>query len=284
MAHHLNDKINDDWVVAREVISQEFLKGFDLNPTKALRLSDELKILEIILPEVKALQKCEQSPPYHNEGSVYNHALLGLESIQSERFKKYFPNSIKLITKLGILFHDIGKPKCATKSSDGSIHFNKHDIVGAEIVQKICSRLQLGASSYYPFKCKQLSWLVKNHLFSIHYKNKPTSPLKLEELFFSKTYPSKSLLPVMLADQLATIVSEGIDQTEPFIILYKALKKLAPKGTLPDPLLSGDDVIRLCDIKPGPEIKKKLNSVREKQLRGEIKTKKEAKQLLKYAS
>lgn len=280
LAPHINDKIDDNWVVAREVISQEFLKAFDSNPTRSIELLNELDLLKVIFPELKELQTCKQSPPFHNEGSVYQHTLLALQAIESAEYKKIFPEPVPLMSKLGILFHDIGKPSCTTTDKKGQIHFYNHGPAGGAIVKKLCQRQKLGSSAYYPFNCDHLAWIVKNHLFSVDYSYKPSTLVKLEELFYSDRYPSQSLLHSMLADQLATIADKGIDRTGPFMMVYNKLKELAPDGKLPKQLITGDDVIKSLKIKPGPKIKEILDGVREEQLKGHLTSKKEA---LKFA-
>ena len=278
---HLQDRIDNEWVVAREVISQEFIKALDANPIKCLNLLDDLNLLKIILPELKDLQKCEQTPPYHNEGNVFNHTIRALEMTQTKEYKKYFPEELPPLSKLGIVLHDLGKIKATQKDKSGRIHFKGHSDKGAEAVGELCNRMRLGSSEYAPFKCEHLVWLVKHHLFSINDMNKPGPLTELERLFFSKTYPSQNLLQLMLADLMGTDTNKEIDSIEPFKKLWARLTKMAPKGKLPHPLLRGSDVIELRGIKPGPKVKEYLEAIREEQLRKKITTKKQAIQFLK---
>lgn len=281
LAPHLQDKINDEWIVSREVIASEFLKALDANPVKLLQLSNKLTLLELLLPEVKQLESCEQSPPYHLEGSVFNHVIRAFKMTNSAEYRSFFPDPIPVLSKIGILFHDLGKPHTSTTDEKGRIHFYGHAQKGAEIASKICKRLRLGGSEYASFKCEHLSWIVKHHLFSIDDKNSPVPFTKLEELFFSDRYPSQSLLHVMLADLLGSQTEESIDHLAPFTHLWGRLQEMAPNGTLPDPLLTGDDILKELKIKPGPEIKSLLTNVREAQLTKKIMTKKEALLFLK---
>lgn len=281
MAPHLHDKIEDKWVISREVISKEFLKALDANPIQCLNLFDEHGLLELLLPEIKRLQHCDQSPPYHLEGNVYNHVLLAFEKTESEQYKSYFPKPISLMTKLGILFHDIGKPETSTTDEDGRIHFYGHDKIGATLTQKICKELSLGSSEYYPFSCDELSWLVKHHLFSVNAQKEKKKFIELEELFFSETKPSQSLLEIMLADLMASKMEEQERSIEPFKALWSQLKEMAPNGNLPAPLLTGNEVIETLQTKPSPQIKYYLETIREAQLSQTISTKDEAIRLLK---
>lgn len=280
LAPHLNDKREDEWVVSRETISQEFLKAFDSNPVKCLELVDEVRILEVILPEVKKMQTCEQSPPYHNEGDVYKHTILTLKATENTEFKKHFPDTLPLLSKLGMLFHDIGKPKCFNKLKSGRIRFTGHAREGGIITNQICKRLKLGASPYYSFHCDDLAWIVKEHLYSVDTMHSIPRPSALEHLFFSKRRPSQSLLHTILADQLATITDKGIERIEPFKILMRRIKEISKQGELPPELIDGDDVLQWTKMKPGPGVKTLLAKVRDAQLLGKISSKEEAKQLV----
>lgn len=280
LALHLNDKTDSEWIVSREILSQEFLKAFDSSPIKCLELCDDLNILQTILPEIKELQSCDQSPPYHNEGNVYQHTILALEASDSPQYKKYFAEPIPLLSKLGILFHDIGKPRAKTVDDDGRIRFTGHAEEGAKITGKICRRLKLGASPYYSFHCDDLVWIVREHLYSIETKEAGPRPSEIEAMFFSQKHPSQSLLHTILADQIATVPDKGIKSTEPFEILMERITEIAERGELPEPLITGEDVMKWTKSKPGPGIKTHLENVRDAQLSGKISTKAQAKKIV----
>lgn len=265
MGHHLNDQIDNEWTVAREVISQEFLKGFAERPRFCIELMDSLGLLAVVLPEIEALKICQQTPPYHTEGTVYQHTLLALDSINTAKFKTLFPEPVPLLSKLSILLHDIGKPP-AQIEKDGIIHFYGHEKVGASMTEVLCDRLRLGSTPYYPFGHAELIWLVREHLFVIKRRGQPVKATRLENMFFSDNHPGLSLLHTMLADQMSSIPE--IPHQGPLAVeqLLTRLHELAPGGTMPQPLISGHDVLEWTDIKPGPRIAEILEDVRERQL------------------
>ena len=47
-----------------------------------------------------------------------------------------------LITRLAVLFHDIGKPRCYTFGEDGQGHFYKHEKYSVEIAEKLMLNLK----------------------------------------------------------------------------------------------------------------------------------------------
>lgn len=279
LGHHLNDRMHDNWVVAREVLSQEFLKAFDANPVRCLSLLDELGLLDVILPEVKLLQHCPQTPPYHTEGNAYEHVVLALRTTETEAFRRHFPEPIPLLSKLAILFHDLGKPAAAKKDGE-RIRFIGHESIGAKITSEICTRLKLGSTPFYPFHHDDLVWLVREHLFAIKRKGQSIKATTIEQAFFSPRRPGRSLLHCMLADQLASVRATPAAEPEPIETLLEQIRALAPDGTLPPPLISGHDVIEWLDIKEGPRVAELRDAVREEQLHGRLKSKADAKTFL----
>jgi len=274
---HLDDRLGEEWVVAREVIAQEFLKAFDAAPIRCLQLLDEIKLLQQLLPEVKDLQSCKQTPPYHIEGTAFDHLILALESLGSIDFTQTFPEGVSLMSKLAILFHDVGKPLVASEKN-GIIHFYGHELKGAHITKAICDRLLLGSTPYYPFDHDQLSWIVREHLFAIHHKQTMVKAIEIESLFFSTRHPGRALLHCMWADQRASVSSKAESTPTPIQRLLEEIKRLAPNRILPPPLLSGDDVIEWLALQPGPKIAEILKFIREEQLQGRLQSKEQAKQ------
>lgn len=271
LAPHIHDQAHDDFVVPREVISQEFLKAFDASPTICLTLLDELGFLALLFPELKALQSCQQTPPHHTEGNAYDHVLLALQLTTSADYRQHFPDPLPLLSKLAILFHDLGKPSAATER-DGVIHFYNHEIMGAKLTNDIAHRLRLGSTPYYPFSHTALAWVVREHLYAIKHREQRPRATELERLFFSPRHPGQALLHCMLADQMASVPDKPERQPTPIISLLAEIHRLAPTGTMPPPLISGDNVLEWLDIKPGKQVAEILNAVREEQLQQRIDT------------
>lgn len=93
-------------------------------------IMDDAILVEII-PEFEAVSKCDQYNKYHYS-NVWSHTLdaLAVECTGD------------VITRIALLFHDIGKPKCKVRGKDGYDHFYKHAVVGAEMADEIMKRLR----------------------------------------------------------------------------------------------------------------------------------------------
>lgn len=264
--------------VSEEVIAKEFLKAFAKNPVRTLKIYDKVGLLKLLLPEVKKMQGVEQPKNFHSEGDVYEHTLLALKKLKTANIN----------LKLATLFHDIGKPVTFTppKDKNDRIHFNEHDEKGAEIAKKIIERLRLTSmspDSGLHADEEIVLWLVSKHMILVTAKPEEMRLTTFEKYFFREDGAGDDLLRLSWADISATVPPSG----KPDFLIYNAfVKKIEEvrsavhaakkERTLPPPLISGNEVMKVLKIKSGPEVGKVLAQIRERQLAGKLKNKKEA--------
>ena len=264
--------------VAEEVIAKEFLKAFDKNPIKTLELYDKVGLLKLLLPEVKEMQKVEQPKIFHSEGDVYQHTFLSLQKLKKANIN----------LKLATLFHDIGKPATITlpKDKNDRIHFNEHDEKGAEIGRKIIQRLRLTSmppESGLHADEETVIWLVRKHMILITAKPEEMRLTTYEKYFFREDGAGDDLLRLSYADISATVPPSGKPDFSIYDAFVKKIEEVRSavhaakkERTLPPPLINGNEVMKTLKIKSGPEVGKVLAEIRELQLAGKLKTKKEA--------
>lgn len=116
-------------------------------PSRALRLLRHLGLLEHVLPELDQCYGFEQHSRHHHL-NVFDHTMLALDS-----------SPPRLDTRLGALFHDIGKPACFTMDDDGAGHFYDHHLVGIEITEAAMKRLH-----YSKRTIEKVKLLVQHHM------------------------------------------------------------------------------------------------------------------------
>lgn len=127
LAKHEAHKIT---LVAAERIVEEIKKmSLTGNFFKAIKLMRILGLLDILLPEINALNKVDHDKR-HSEGNVFVHTLLVVKH-----------SSPTLINQLAALFHDVGKPS-AQKIEGEKISFINHEDVGADITRTALERLK----------------------------------------------------------------------------------------------------------------------------------------------
>lgn len=288
---HLNDKREGEFVVAREIVAKELLKGFSANPSRAIELYDTTGALKVLIPELLAMKKCPQPKPYHSEGDVWTHTALALKTLTSRSYVREFNVPPSAETVMAVLFHDIGKPKTITmpKVRGDRIRFNEHDAVGAKMTRFIAERLRLssykdevkpssGGLTSIDVDADRLAWLVRYHLLLVNGDPRTMRATTIEKYYLRDEQLGQELLALNFIDGSASHDANG----RPSLTEYRALRERihrilgAQKPKLPAPLLNGHDIMKKLHLKSGPEIGRILNVLREAQLTEKVTTKREA--------
>jgi putative nucleotidyltransferase with HDIG domain len=277
-------------VVSTEIIARELVKALIADPVRAFDLWDETGATATLMPELLPMRGCTQPTNHHGEGDVWTHTRLALAKIGDQGFVKRFgakkpPASVYLAT----LFHDIGKPVTKqTPEEHGTdrVRFHEHDLVGAEMAAEISKRLTLSSPEGYGIDTDKMIWIIRYHLFTLSGNIDQIRPATLEKYFFNPNLPGTELLMLIYCDSMATVPEGGMkpDHLQHLDRLMERLEELAKMGAgrrLPPPLLNGGQIMRLAKLEPGPKVGYVITTLREAQLEGKVKTKKEAEAFLK---
>ncbi|HOZ36238.1 MAG TPA: CCA tRNA nucleotidyltransferase [bacterium] len=302
MIKKINEERDGERIVPYEVVGEEILKAFVYNPTEAFDLMDKSGVIKETMPELLEMKNCPQPKNWHSEGDVWTHTRLCLKNLNSEAFRERFSQEIifgeqdkrqkaKGKSKEGlygaelvmaVLFHDVGKPlTITTPEKDGAdrIRFSGHDELGAKMAEEIFKKLKLSAGPDFDFEPERASWLIRKHLLFGVERIKEMKVSTIEKYFFSEKYSGEDLLKLGFVDSLSSIRDSGGPFLESFDLMVERineLKKLGKGRQLPKPFLDGNEVMKILKIKPGKKVGKILEELREKQLAGKIRNKKEA--------
>jgi tRNA nucleotidyltransferase/poly(A) polymerase len=240
--------------VSHERVRDEVLKILtERSPKRGFELLDETRLLEFILPEVKAMKGVAQPPQFHPEGDVWTHTLIMLGGLRSPT----------VTLALGVLLHDVGKP--ATFSVRERIRFDGHVEVGAKIAGAICRRLRLSLQ-----QTERVVALVQNHL---RFKDLPQMR-RSTQLRFLRMDGFEEHLELHRLDCLA---SHG--NLSNYELASRLLRETPPEEIKPQRLVRGDDLIS-AGYTPGPRFKQILRAVEDAQLEGAIHSRDEAMRLI----
>jgi poly(A) polymerase len=286
-------------------------------PATVLRALDILGALPYVLPEIEPMKGVEQPPPH--TADVFTHSLevlqrletlldvlalqrnpeiaenlmMGLVSIRLGRYRHQLEQHLQnplnpYRTRRGLLFfaalyHDAGK--CETRQVDqtGRIRFLGHEAIGADLVARRGQALNLSN-----VEINHLVKIVLHHmrpLLMAHYSRHPTS--RAVYRFFRATgVAGVDICLLSLADALATYgptLTEEIwnTQLEVIRILFEAWWEHPEKSVSPPPIVNGSDILKECNISPGPLVGKLLETIREAQVSRRVKTHQEAIELAK---
>jgi poly(A) polymerase len=116
-------------------------------PAVALQLLSDLGLLSRFAPELLEMRGVTQGA-WHC-WDVWEHTLRALASASPEA---------SVTVRLGILLHDVAKPRTRTEDERG-IHFYQHQFVGAEMTAELLRRLKLPSDDI-----RTVSELVKLHM------------------------------------------------------------------------------------------------------------------------
>ena len=270
---------------AKERINYEMMKLFKGEFAHEALLNMG-KLLEEILP---VTIKLKQVPPNsHHHLDLFHHSVETVRQINNLYVdaSKEVQNHLDTVDfggfsrlthlKLAAFLHDIGKFS-TWKIIDGRHRFIKHDDVGAkmsvEILKKLC------------FSNKQIEYIsamIKNHIYPSSVISSPVVNEKIMMRFIRKMeLNSIDVIFLAMADRLSArgpeisddIVNKNIEGLSSLLNFY--LEKSKTLEPLPV-LLNGNDIMKIFNIKPSPQLGKILNELHEAQICGEVITKNDA--------
>jgi len=280
---HINDLAESgERKVPFEIISSEFLKAFNANPVETVKIYFECGAMAKLMPEIVKMKGCAQPKKYHSEGDVLTHTLLALQNLESKTFKKYFAAPPDLSTKTAVFLHDIAKPTTKRKM-EGRVVFYNHDKEGAKIARRLLDRMKMSAPPELGVDIDKIFWMIEHHLVFFYSQPNEMKKTTLEKYFFGPAGRGESLLQLFLVDALATKPEKEKLDLSRFKMAYQLWNEMKEnkKEVPPKPFLNGDEVMKILKLAPGPKVGEVLESLREEQLNGRIKSKKEAEFFLK---
>jgi len=196
-------------------------------------------LLRYILPELINARGVAQAR--HHTEDVWNHSLKSLQ----------FCPSKDPVVKLATLLHDIGKPATAEGEGEKRTFYN-HEVAGARIAAEIGKRLRLSKKQLKKLRC-----LVRQHQFTVDEKQTD----KAIRRFIRRV--SKEYLEDMLNLRTGDRLGGGARETSWRLELFKKRLVEVQKQpfSLKDLKVSGNDVMKVLKIPPGPKIGKILNAL-----------------------
>lgn len=190
--------------------------------------------------------------------------------------------SARALLFFAALYHDAAKPQTQSSEPGGHIRFLGHDEQGAQTALKRGIALHLSND-----ELDRLKLLVRHHMrFHFHASRKAASAAgptrKAIYRFFRETGEAGvSLILLALADVRATYDhtltqdywAANLDVARTLLEAYYEKNEQIIR---PPQLVNGNDLIRELNMKPGREIGKLLEAIRETQAAGSLTTRQEA--------
>ena len=267
---------------------------------------DRCGLLTALFPLLEDQRGCAEV--YYGEGGVLRHTLLVCKRMDYllEHLEKAFPQYAqklepfcqnKPLYKMAALLHDIAKPKTA-KMKNGRLRFFYHEQVGAKMARRVLEHLH-----YSRADIRLMCAMIGEHLRPSNLASNDILTQRGVYHFFRDL--GDAAIPMLLlcwADytsyvtdaQLRRILPKSglkmmtLTQAERFKNVGKTLRHLQllhfmfgqyfdrPTAVKPIKIITGQDVMRELNLKPGPQVGAILEAVAVAQVEGKIKTRKEA--------
>ncbi len=275
--------------VSFERIRDELFKVLETNVSfEYFSQLDKLKILEIIMPEIKPMRGIGQGPYHHLD--VWQHTLETLKQFEllekkisdNADIQNYLNEMISYgrrrysLLKFGALLHDVGKPK-ALRREGKKIIFHGHERLGLDVAQGIVKRLKLSNDEWSALR-KIILWHLRPGYMAD--SGKELTPRAIFRYFRDANKEAVGILLLSIADQRATLgtyttrASRINHEKVCFGLIKKHFHK--SKEASPKRLINGNDVMRKFKLEPSPLVGKILAEIEELQAIGKIKTKEDA--------
>jgi poly(A) polymerase len=239
------DRIN---IISAERVQVELSKLLlGANPREGLEALVDSGLAELVIPELPALKL--EIDEHHHHKDVYQHTLTVVE--QAIDYEKDYDLQNDLVLRLAALFHDIGKPSTRKLESGGGVTFYHHDVVGSKLATKRLRELKFDNDTI-----KAVSRLIELHLRFFGYSDQPWSDSAIRRYVRDADDQLLRLHALTRADvttrnqRKADRLSHAYDDLEKRIAILQEEEEL--NSIRPD--LSGEQIMELLNITPGPDV------------------------------
>ena len=235
-------------IVSAERIQVELVKlMLGANPRAGLEVLVESGLAEIVLPELPALKL--ETDEHHHHKDVYEHTLTVVE--QAISYEKDYELESDFVLRFAALMHDTGKPLTRKLEPGGGVSFYHHDMVGAKLTTKRMRALKFDNDTI-----KAVSRLVELHLRFFGYSDQAWTDSAIRRYVRDAGDQLLRLHALTRADvttrnkRKADRLAHAYDDLERRIVEISEQEEL--DALRPD--LSGDDIMRILDLKPSRQV------------------------------
>lgn len=246
-------------IISPERITEEFLKILLApKPSIGFFLMEETGVLNVVFPEFVALKGIEQIEGHHHK-DVFRHTLKVVDNVAGV--------SQDINLRYTALVHDIAKPRTKEFVKGKGWTFHNHEEVGARMLPGIGRRLRLpNEMTQYAQK------LTRLHLRPISLTLEEVTDSAYRRLLVQAGEHLEDLLCLCRADITSQNPKRVQKHLANFDFVVNRLQEVEGKDQMRafQSPVRGEEIMRVCNLKPGPQIGKLKKMIEEAILEGDI--------------
>jgi len=230
-------------VVSQERITDEFMKILaSPKPSTGLSLLFKSGVMEIIFPEIHALEGVDQRKDFHHK-DVFYHTLQVVDNAASK--------SGDIWLRFAALVHDIAKPPTKKFTEGTGWTFHGHEELGARWMKKIFRRMKLPMD-----RLPYIEKLVRLHLRPIALAEENVTDSAIRRLIFDAGDDIDDLLTLCRSD----ITSKDPEKVNKFLDNFNRVEKRIAEVEERDKIrnfqspVRGEEIMKICGLKPSREV------------------------------